>query len=175
MLKSKILAITVLILTFFALILFLIYKNYIWANNGWIRIFYAFILAVILGFFIEYSYRKIKPRDRITQNTQTVKPKKEFAKLILDEVNQCVIREYERNMGREDFLGVINANKLLFIGKKHFKIVKMDDGFYIEDLGTKNGTFLNGEDIRGLGKKKLKDGDLISIADVLELKFALNS
>jgi len=174
MLKNKILAISALILVLFVIMLFLIYRSYIWVNNGWIRIFYAFILSIILGFFIEFLYRKIKPKDKITQNTQTVKPKKEFAALILDSENQCIIREYERTMGREDFLGVINTNKLLFVGKRHFKISKMDDGFYIEDLGTKNGTFLNGADIRGLGKKKLKDGDIVSIADVLELKFTLN-
>ncbi len=76
-----------------------------------------------------------------------------------------------RVFGREDFLGILVSDKLFFIGKKHFEITKTDNGFYIKDLDTKNGTKLNNEDIGGLGKKKLEDSDEICIANVLKIKY----
>jgi len=175
MLKRDILAILALISVLFVITLFFVYENDVFWSNNWIRLFYAIILAIIVGFIIEFIYGRYKPKERITENTQTVKPKRMLAKLLLPDENQCYIKEYERTFGREDFLGIIPQNKLLFIGKKHFKIIKMDDGFYIEDLNTKNGTFLNKEDIRGLGKKKLADKDTISVADVLKIKFTLDT
>lgn len=74
-------------------------------------------------------------------------------------------------LGRQNFMGAISADDLQFIGREHFKIMKMDDGFYIEDLGSENGTKLNGEEIRGAGKKKLNDGGEIVVADVLKMKY----
>lgn len=63
-----------------------------------------------------------------------------FAKLILPNNNNIVVDGAERAVGREDFVGVISTDKLLYIGKDHIKIFKDGSDFFIQDLNTKNGT-----------------------------------
>ena len=46
------------------------------------------------------------------------------------------------------------------VSRKHAKIITDDRGVLIQDLGSTNGTFVNGEKIR---KVDLKDGDRILI------------
>lgn len=52
------------------------------------------------------------------------------------------------------------------VGKKHAKIFVKDSKFYITDLGSKNGTFINGVRIDEEQKNELKNGDVVSIANV---------
>jgi pSer/pThr/pTyr-binding forkhead associated (FHA) protein len=85
-----------------------------------------------------------------------------------------IIEDYEKTFGREDFLGVLLPDDLVFIGKEHFKITRMDDGFYIEDLDTKNGTTINGNEIKGSGKIKLENRDEILVAKTLPIKYLEN-
>ena len=51
------------------------------------------------------------------------------------------------------------------ISSKHAKLHRTADGFYIEDLGSKNGTFVNGEKVTE--KRLLADGDLIRLGKVI--------
>ena len=99
-----------------------------------------------------------------------MKPKKAYNKLILPNNNEIRITENEKLFGREDFVGVVSTDELLFIGRKHFKTIKLDEMYYIEDLGTKNGTKLNGEEL-GLEKQELKNGDELFIGNVLKVKY----
>lgn len=48
-----------------------------------------------------------------------------------------------------------------FISKHHAKIVKDEGFFFLEDLNSSNGTFLNGSKIQDVAK--LKDGDRIGM------------
>lgn len=105
------------------------------------------------------------------ENTLLVKPQRPFAKLVLPNEKVVSIKSYGRVLGREDFLGFVPPEKLLFIGKSQFKLSKFDDGFYIEDRQSKNGTKVNGSEIRGMGKIKLENGDEICIAGFLKLHY----
>jgi sigma-B regulation protein RsbU (phosphoserine phosphatase) len=49
------------------------------------------------------------------------------------------------------------------LSRRHAEVEQRIDGFYIVDLGSTNGTFLNGQRI--LGEHRLADGDLISLGD----------
>ena len=49
------------------------------------------------------------------------------------------------------------------ISRKHARIVHMKDGYYIEDLGSLNHTFVNGKQIHE--PTLMFDGDLIKLAD----------
>ena len=50
-----------------------------------------------------------------------------------------------------------------YISRKHCRIVKQEDSYYIEDLDSTNGTFVDGEEIKG--KVKLEEGQEIKLAD----------
>ena len=54
------------------------------------------------------------------------------------------------------------------ISREHAVIAKEDDGYYISDVGSRNGTFVNGRSIDE--KTKLAEGDLLRFCD-LELVF----
>ena len=47
------------------------------------------------------------------------------------------------------------------ISSKHFRIIKKNDDYFIEDMNSTNGTFLNSKKITGM--HKLRDGDIILI------------
>ncbi len=51
------------------------------------------------------------------------------------------------------------------ISSKHAKLTRTTDGFLIEDLGSRNGTFVNGEKVTE--KRLLVDGDLIRLGKVI--------
>ena len=51
-----------------------------------------------------------------------------------------------------------------YLSQMHFKITCVDGDWFIEDLKSKNGTFVN--DIRVRKPALLKDGDIISFGDV---------
>lgn len=170
-----------IIITFSVLsILFsaLIIDNWIeldWVSILLIIIIAAFFLAFLFGFSIEYVYRKFFYHSRLSLTTRLKKPRKKLAKIILPGNNELNIDYYERVYGREDFVGLLMIDKLAFIGKEHFKITHLDDGIYIEDLNTLNGTKVNGEEIKGLGKIKLKNNDSILFARILEAKYLAES
>jgi len=107
-------------------------------------------------------------REKPTVEAGHVAP---LAKLVLPNNREIEIREEERIFGREDFRGVVSDDELLFISRKHFKIMRVNDEIYIEDLDSRNGTMLNREEIKGLGRRKLKDGDEILVAKVLKMTF----
>ena len=118
----------------------------------------AIIMASIAGLVIEFLYRRYSPQSKILKTTVTHKPNNNvsFAQLILPNNNNIIVDGAERIIGREDFVGVISTDKLLFIGKDHLKVIKKPDGFYIQDMNTKNGTQLNGEDIGAESQEPLK-------------------
>lgn len=49
-----------------------------------------------------------------------------------------------------------------YLSVRHCRIYKSDDSFFIEDLGSTNGTFLNGDELADEAVE-LMDGDKISI------------
>lgn len=55
------------------------------------------------------------------------------------------------------------------ISRHHARLQRTPNGFVIEDLGSKNGTHLNG--VRVTEPMVLQDGDLIQVAFTLELAF----
>jgi pSer/pThr/pTyr-binding forkhead associated (FHA) protein len=85
--------------------------------------------------------------------------------------NVFEVSETARTFGRQDFIRHIPDTEYKFISRKHFTITKENGKFYVRDEGTANGTKLNGAEISGAGKKELKDGDKITVADTVELQF----
>ncbi len=68
--------------------------------------------------------------------------------------------------GRLDFLDLPVAS---YVSRVHFALKLEDEQLYIRDLGSKNGTKVNGVDIRGKGWVPLKPGDVVEVANVITL------
>ena len=51
------------------------------------------------------------------------------------------------------------------ISRKHVCIIKMEDGYYIQDLDTTNGTYVNDIRVSGNRSVKLEDGCIIKMAE----------
>jgi hypothetical protein len=83
------------------------------------------------------------------------------------------ITRLPQEFGRADFVNIAPKETINAISRKHFMIgYDYSQGtFYIQDLGSTNGTYVNGVDIRGKGLVPLKNGDRISVAGVLDLTF----
>jgi len=58
------------------------------------------------------------------------------------------------------------------ISRYHARIEQDEAGFIIRDLGSKNGTFVNGEAVRDQ-PYRLRDGDEIRLANVLQMGFVV--
>lgn len=144
-----------------------------WLQKMSVDLVIALIMAVIVGLLIDYLYKKYSPQSKILKTTVThgTESGLSYAQLILPNNNNIVIEGADKTIGREDFVGVISTDKLLFIGKKHFKLFKDADGFYIQDLNTKNGTQVNGVELVGSEKKLLSTGDKILVGKTLKIRY----
>jgi len=172
--KQFITALLLLIALFFIIALIFFFDVVLeYIKERYMDIIIAIILAIIAGIVIEYIYKRFSPKSKILKTTMTHVPNDNglFASLVLPNNNNIVVAGAEKIIGREDFLGVIPTDKLLFIGKNHFKITNMEDGFFIEDLDTKNGTFLNQEKLTPFKKIRLNEGDEILVAGNLHIKY----
>lgn len=130
-------------------------------------IIFTFLIIIVLLVAVFYFKKRSASRKLISEETTMhLKPKKLLGKLVFPNSGEFILKDYERKFGREDFLGLDDGDNLLYIGKEHFRLTRLDDGFYMEDLNSKNGTKINDQDISGLGKIKLKDGDEIKIARI---------
>jgi len=72
-------------------------------------------------------------------------------------------------IGREEMNQVVIPNEA--ISKKHAKLTFADGKFYIEDLSSSNGTFLNGTRVHA--RTALRNGDLIRLGAVI-VKFEIS-
>ncbi len=95
-----------------------------------------------------------------------------LASLVLPDGRSIPITSHKQIFGRKDFEPYLPRDVLRFISRTHFAIYYVPgQGFFIEDLGSANGTFVNGQDIRGRGRVPLHEGDKINVAGVIELVF----
>jgi pSer/pThr/pTyr-binding forkhead associated (FHA) protein len=59
--------------------------------------------------------------------------------------------------------GVIPSSK---VSRQHCKVLIGTGGFYVCDLESANGTFLNGVQVAANRPELLRDGDILKLADV---------
>ena len=94
--------------------------------------------------------------------------------LIFPNNTKRLISENEVIIGREDLRSMLPSEKSMQISGKHLRIFKLGRSYYVEDgYGGKpstNGTQLNGDEIKGTGKHKLNQGDIIGLASAVEIK-----
>jgi hypothetical protein len=80
---------------------------------------------------------------------------------------QLPIMSDEIILGRGEECDIVLAERQ--ISRHHLKIYKEDDAFYVEDLESKNGTWVNDQQLKG--SRRLQDGDLISVAMAVKLQY----
>lgn len=79
-----------------------------------------------------------------------------------DSSDKFELIDSETTIGRHpDCSIVVDAGA---VSRYHAKVAKKPDGFFIEDAGSRNGTFLNGQLLTGA--QFLREGDRIRISDV---------
>ena len=49
------------------------------------------------------------------------------------------------------------------ISRLHARIIKETDGYYLEDMNSTNGTFKNGLQLQPYERRKLEEGDEITL------------
>ena len=97
-------------------------------------------------------------------------------RLRLPNGNEIPVTDVVKVFGRETFERYgVPPEALQMISREerggHFRIFLRGNKWYVEDLNSTNGTLLNGKEIKGKGPQELKNGDTISPAGVLDLKF----
>ncbi len=93
------------------------------------------------------------------------------ARMVLPNGMELRLDNKQRTIGRGDLARALDLDELALISRRHFE-VKLEDGqFYIEDLGSANGTRVNGEDIKGKGAIHLNNNDVIELATTVRLRF----
>ncbi len=75
-------------------------------------------------------------------------------------------------IGRSPYAHIIVPDKL--VSRRHARIFYANNRWYIEDLGSKNGTILDDNDIRDLGPIELKgEHDLILGTTIIKIRVVL--
>lgn len=115
-----------------------------------------------------------KQLPEIQQEINYEKNKRNLAKTIFVIANSAngqriVLKQDKIILGRlsPDVEGVICPRTNKSVGRKHCKITCIDGKYYIEDLNSVNGTWLDGEKLKPGEKKILKDGMFIKIANLI--------
>jgi pSer/pThr/pTyr-binding forkhead associated (FHA) protein len=78
-------------------------------------------------------------------------------------------------VGRKDLVKFVDLEAARYISTNHFVVwcennkIYIQDGHPLQGKPSTNGTFVNGEDIRGRGAIQLKNGDIIDVAGIVSL------
>lgn len=79
------------------------------------------------------------------------------------------LREPELTLGRDGSVDVSLREDT--ISRVHARLMRRDGAVYVEDLGSRNGTFVNDEPVRAA--TLLRDGDYLRLGSVTILKYSL--
>ncbi len=74
-------------------------------------------------------------------------------------------------IGRKDFVGLLPEEELQYISRRHLEIKKSGRGYVVRDLGSTNGTWVDGRRLEPGEEYPLREGSVIDLAEVVRLKF----
>ncbi|MEJ5307836.1 MAG: FHA domain-containing protein [candidate division WOR-3 bacterium] len=105
----------------------------------------------------------ISPVDENDLNNLRVKVEKEDAETI---VFSCMNKKFEIESG--DIIGrkgvKIDCSNIKTVSREHIRVERKGNEWFIEDLGSLNGTFLNDKKCEEYKQYRIKGGDRISLA-----------
>uniref|UniRef100_A0A7C3MIW6 FHA domain-containing protein n=1 Tax=Dictyoglomus thermophilum TaxID=14 RepID=A0A7C3MIW6_DICTH len=146
------------------------------------NIFLVILLVIFIALLIYDIYlrrkekgkiniQKMGKNDIITGTSNTMKMDAtllpiNWAYLIIkhgeDRGKDFKIIKDETTIGRERENDIVIVNPT--VSRFHAKIIRSEDKYFIEDLGSANGTMVNGLKVN---KELLHDGDIIQLGDVV--------
>lgn len=130
---------------------------------AFVIVVYAFIYTIIRMIFLDI--RTMSRKKNITKAEGYLKLVN-MKKAVSFDVNDSYELEVDNLLGRGRKCNIkINDEALSSV---HCRIYKADGTFFIEDMGSENGTLLNGEDISN-EVVELIDGDKISAGSLMFL------
>lgn len=86
------------------------------------------------------------------------------AVLVLPDSTEIPLTTGTTWIGRKNFERALSQDQAQYLSRQHFVITYENGSYYLEDRNSGNGTWLNGNDIRGKGKQQLRNGDQIDVA-----------
>lgn len=147
--------------------------------------FYYFIMdssrtdIEITNYLIEYNFEGADIRDEKNHFTEkhvanTVGAEEKINNKVLTLEHNREGENYTFRICQQEYTigksakyanGVINCSSS--VSRKHCLIRRVGDGFTIEDLGSMNGTWINGYKLETAKSYTIQDGDMIQLADVV--------
>jgi len=122
-----------------------------------IFIIYYFMFSIIRLIYLDIKGIKASPLEKDT-----------YLKLINRKDSLPFKIQEVYNLEDSITIGRSNENDVIikdpYISKKHLSIVKDEEEYYLEDLNSANGTYLNGD--RLMDAVKLKNGDRIQFGQI---------
>lgn len=93
-------------------------------------------------------------------------------KLILNNQNNVSSKEFELikseiTIGRDDGVDIVISTPA--VSRRHARLMMEGNNYILEDLGSSNGTFVNGD--RLIGRRSLKAGDQIRLGQAITLTY----
>lgn len=131
----------------------------------------VFIIYIFIFWIIKLIYMDIKYLSRKSVTKKTNMPYLKLLNLI-DNINFKLNESYI--VGNRTYIGRNKNNDIVletpFFSGKHTCIFKENNSYYIEDLNSKNGTFVNGQRVSGR-PMGIKNGDIIQIGQIISFIF----
>lgn len=122
-----------------------------------IVIIYLFIFSIIRLIYLDISGMEgIPSDDRVYLKLINRKDSLPF------KIKEYYTIDDEITLGRHGDNNIVVKDP--FISKKHFQIIEDEGDYYLEDLNSANGTYLNGDKIFDV--VRLNDGDIIRIGQI---------
>jgi pSer/pThr/pTyr-binding forkhead associated (FHA) protein len=131
-----------------------------------ILIIYTFMYRIINLIYLDIKF--------ISRKSQSKRSNMPYLKLLnlIDNSNFKLSESYV--IGNKTYIGRNSGNDIVldapFFSGKHACIFKQNNDFYVEDLGSKNGTFVNGQSIKNT-PIIIKNGDIIQIGQIISFIF----
>ncbi len=117
------------------------------------------------------SPRRYEPEEWIEPPTPAPRRKEVGAQLVGPNGFIARLGPGIRTFGRRDFAGFVPDDDLDYISRRHFEIRGTSQGYFIRDLGSLNGTWVNGRKLAKGESVKLTNGSVIDVAEVIRLRF----
>lgn len=123
---------------------------------------FVFIIFYFIYNIIRMIYLDISSSDSMGKESDTYLKLINRKEQLSFKVNEHYYLSNSVRIGRDDSNDIVLKDR--FISKVHCQIVKDEGIYYLEDLDSANGTYLNGQEIKDA--IELKDKDIIDLGQI---------